>query len=359
MSLICHCYTCNVKYPTKAYIFSSNNEDEQNIIIQICKRILEAIQHKHTSTEISYDDNIMLHKQIRNINEIENLINKEFIQLFEHKILRKEIKKLPIGIWRIGFKWDEFNNDSLIKNILKISREWYYNFTKYFQKIDDQKRDIGTFNSFNPDLNNKNEDELKQCLLDNLKNYLLGFEYLIDYSWNLYDNYEGNFIFASNSGIFIVVETKYLNVKKNEYNDISISSLNNDVKDQSLKYKDKVAMEFNGKYITLLGATLICDLDANSLDKVTFEFNDNDEIIARHIKEVHDFSPRRYNEFNGFNNLDKYEVTDDKFDGLQTLSSQNNQDTTSILQGTITKVAAAAAVGYMIYRTFSRGNHSN
>lgn len=218
MSLICHCYTCNVKYPTKTYIFSSNNEDEQNIIIQICKRILEAIQHKHTSTEISYDDNIMLHKQIRNINEIENLINKEFIQLFENKILRKEIKKLPIGIWRIGFKWDEFNNDSLIKNILKISREWYYNFTKYFQKIDDQKRDIGTFNSFNPDLNNKNEEELKQYLLDNLKNYLLGFEYLIDYSWNLYDNYEGNFIFASNSGIFIVIETKYLNVKKNEYN---------------------------------------------------------------------------------------------------------------------------------------------
>ncbi|GBB96813.1 hypothetical protein RclHR1_02840010 [Rhizophagus clarus] len=331
MSLNCHCYTCNVKYPTNAYI-SSNNEDEQNIIIQICKRIFEAIQHKHTSTEISYDGNIMLHRQIRNIIEVENFINKEFNQLFEDKILRKEMKKLPFGIWRIGFQWNEFDNDFLIKNILKISRKWCYNFIKYFQRIDDQKRKIGATNSYNPD----------KILLNNLKFYLLGFEYLIDYSWKSYDDdncYEGNFIFASDSGIFIVVEAKWLNVKS-ENNYLIKSTLTNDVKDQSLKYKEKVSIEFNGKYVALIGATFTMDDD-----KATFDFIDHDEIIAKHIKEIHEFSTPRYDD--EFNELDRF----------QTLTSQNN--TTSVLQGTITKITAAAAVGYIIYRAFSRSSNSD
>jgi hypothetical protein len=310
MSLNCHCYTCNVKYPTKSYI-SSNDEDEQNIIIQICKRIFEAIQHKHTSTEISYDGNIMLHGQIRNINEIENFINKEFSQLFENKILSKETKKLPIGIWRIEFKWNEIDNDSLIKNILEISGNWYYNFTKYFQKMDDQKE-------FNPDLS-KSEEELKKFLLDNLKIYILGFKYLIDYSWKSYDDsndcYEGNFIFASNSGIFIVIEAKWLNVK-GVNNDVRKPNNVSDIKD----YKDKASIEFNGNFVTLLGATFMEDLSSN---EAKFEFIDNDEIIAQHIEEIRDFSTQKNDK------LDEL----DELDGFQTLTDQNNQTTTSVLQG--------------------------
>ena len=71
MSLTCHCYSCNIECSAKSYI-SSSNEDEQNLILQICKRIFEAIQIKHTSTEISYDGSIMLYRKIRNINEVEN-----------------------------------------------------------------------------------------------------------------------------------------------------------------------------------------------------------------------------------------------------------------------------------------------
>src|SRR5688500_18266758 len=111
MSLTCHCYSCNIECSAKSYI-SSNNEDEQSLILQICKRIFEAIKDKHISTEISYNESTKKHRQICNINEVENCINKTFNQLFNDNLLLKEIKKLSIGVWRIEFRWTGFDNDS-------------------------------------------------------------------------------------------------------------------------------------------------------------------------------------------------------------------------------------------------------
>ncbi|RIA88623.1 hypothetical protein C1645_826085 [Glomus cerebriforme] len=346
MSLNCHCYSCNIKYPSNTYIISSNNEDEQNLIMQICKRIFESIQLNHNSTEISYDGNKMLHGQIRNINEVENCINKEFNQLFESKLLDKEIKKLPIGIWRIGFKWDEFNNDTLIKGLLKISRKSYSDFSRYLQSIDSQKRNI-------------NEEKLKKHLIDNLEGYLPGVEYLFECTWKSYDDnnncYEGEFIFASNSGIFIVVGAKWLNVKCGRNTRRSINLSRNDVKDQALNHKDKASEEFNGKYVALLGATFTNDLDMDSSENPTFEFINNDGVIAQHLKEICDFS-RRYDG----------SQTPLSYDSYNSYNSYNNQATISVQQaaqegsvmntGIIAKIAAAAAAGYVIYQTFSRNN---
>jgi hypothetical protein len=264
-------------------------------------RIFEAIQNKHTSTEISCDENAMLHKQIRNIDEVNNCIDEEFSQLFKNNLLRKGIKKIPIGVWRIEFRWTEFNNDSLIKDLLKISREWYDSFIKYLQKINGQKRNIWS-----------SEGELqRQQLLRNLRKYLPGFEYLLEYSWKLYDDdncHEGDFIFASDYGIFIVVEVKWLNLR-NEHNLRKSENVSrNDVRTQVSKYKNIALENFSGKYIAVLGATF-----TNNLDEITLEFIDNDEIIVQYLNEIHGPS-RRYNEF-------------------QTPLSYNDQSTTSVQQG--------------------------
>ncbi|CAG8453826.1 14817_t:CDS:2 [Rhizophagus irregularis] len=133
MNVSCRCYNCNTNIPTNTYV-SSNNSDKQNLVLQICKGIFEAIQNENTTADISCS---MSHKQIRNTNEVEECINKEFGQLFRNNVLRKEISSYSIfNTWRIRFKWSEFNNDSLIKNLLKISKEWYNPFTNYLQRID-------------------------------------------------------------------------------------------------------------------------------------------------------------------------------------------------------------------------------
>ncbi|CAB4405425.1 unnamed protein product [Rhizophagus irregularis] len=239
MNVSCRCYNCNTNIPTNTYV-SSNNSDKQNLVLQICKGIFEAIQNENTTADISCS---MSHKQIRNTNEVEECINKEFGQLFRNNVLRKEISSYSIfNTWRIRFKWSEFNNDSLIKNLLKISKEWYNPFTNYLQRID-------------------------------------RFDYLIEYSWNsYYNNYcYGDFVFASYSGIFIKVT---VNTKDGH-------------RFQSLKNKNKSLENFEGKYVTLLRATYNHDEDDS--ENATLEFiDDSDEIIVQNLKKIHTTSLQRY-----------------------------------------------------------------
>ncbi|CAB4473299.1 hypothetical protein RhiirA5_357123 [Rhizophagus irregularis] len=305
MNVSCRCYNCNTNIPTNTYV-SSNNSDKQNLVLQICKGIFEAIQNENTTADISCS---MSHKQIRNTNEVEECINKEFGQLFRNNVLRKEISSYSIfNTWRIRFKWSEFNNDSLIKNLLKISKEWYNPFTNYLQRIDSQ-------------MSNKRfyEQNGKDDILDNLKNLLPGFDYLIEYSWNsYYNNYcYGDFVFASYSGIFIKVT---VNTKDGH-------------RFQSLKNKNKSLENFEGKYVTLLRATYNHDEDDS--ENATLEFiDDSDEIIVQNLKKIHTTSLQRYD-----NNRNREEEIVDQ---IATVAA-------GAVVG-IAAVAAVAGVGFLAYK---------
>ena len=124
MSVSCRCYNCNTNISTNTYV-SSNNNDKQNLVLQICKGIFEAIQNENTIADISCS---MSHRQIRNTNEVEECINEEFSQLFRNNILHKEIRRLPSGIWRIIFTWSGFDIEKLSKGLFDITRKWYYFF---------------------------------------------------------------------------------------------------------------------------------------------------------------------------------------------------------------------------------------
>ncbi|CAG8453820.1 14816_t:CDS:2 [Rhizophagus irregularis] len=253
MSLVCHCYSCNVDYPEIIYPSS----DMQNLILQICKGIFEAIQNKNTSAEIICS---ILHEQIHNINEIENCIN------------------------------EEFNHQK--------RNEW----------LSDKDTNI-------------NKDELKQNLLDNLEDYLPGFKYLFEYSWDSYDDdnnlHKGDFIFASDSGVFIVVEV-----------DITHEDA---VKTKALKCKSKASEKYVGKYITLIGATF-----TNS----TIELIDiNDEIIIQNLKKFHKFSQ-------SFNNN---QITYPEINHNQLTHPSQQEESPSIsVAGAVVGITAAAAIGYVI-----------
>jgi hypothetical protein len=315
MSLNCHCYRCNiVEYSANAY-FSLNNEDEQNLILQICVGILKAIQEEKFSIEISYNGSSLTHKQINNITQVENCIDREFNQLFKSNKLHKKINKLPIGIWKIEFEWTD--KDFIIKRLLKILREWFNPFTNYLQKIDNQKRNQLS-------LDHSNDGKLKQYLLNNLKNYFPGFEYILEYSWKSYDNNNckhGDFIFASDSGIFIVVKAKWLNVRREL--DVIKSRIFNSKEDriQVLEYKSKVSEEFNGKFITVLGVIFTNNFDEND---VKLKFVDNDGIIAKHFEEIYGFSHSK-TKYESHNECQPFLRSRDNFEDF----SLNNQTTAS------------------------------
>jgi hypothetical protein len=297
MSVSCHCYKCNTDYQTSFYL-SSNNNDKQNLILQICKGIFEAIQNENTTAEITCS---MSHRQISNTNEVEDCINEEFGQLLRNNVLRKEIKSFSFYTWRIRFKWSGFNNDSLIKNLLKISKEWYDPFTNYLQKLNNQKSNNWFY-----------EQNGKDDILDNLKNHLSGFKYLIEYSWRShYNNINcyGDFVFASDSGIFIVVT---VNARDG----------------RALKYKNKASENFEGKYIALLGATY------NHVED-TFEFiDDDDEIIMQKFKEIHHNNnslQRYYNNRIETNSLQRYNNNRIETNSLQRYG--NNRIETLVREG--------------------------
>ncbi|EXX63669.1 hypothetical protein GLOIN_2v1470997 [Rhizophagus irregularis DAOM 181602=DAOM 197198] len=193
----------------------------------------------------------------------------------------------------------------------------YDPFTNYLQQIDHQKR-----NEWLSDKDtNINKDELKQNLLDNLEDYLPGFKYLFEYSWDSYDDdnnlHKGDFIFASDSGVFIVVEV-----------DITHEDA---VKTKALKCKSKASEKYVGKYITLIGATF-----TNS----TIELIDiNDEIIIQNLKKFHKFSQ-------SFNNN---QITYPEINHNQLTHPSQQEESPSIsVAGAVVGITAAAAIGYVI-----------
>ncbi|GBB96814.1 hypothetical protein RclHR1_02840011 [Rhizophagus clarus] len=310
----CFCYNCNTDYPTLTSL-SSNNSDKQNLILQICNGIFKAIQNEKTMAEIVCS---MSHRQLRNINEVEACINEEFRQLFINNVLRKEINSFLISTWRIRLKWSEFNNDSLIRNLLLISKKWYDPFTSYLQKMNSQKRNKWFYE--------QNGDE---GILNNLKEHLPGFKYLIEYTWRQsYYNCYGGFVFASDSGIFIEVTVNARNGRRFQASE-----------------------NFEGKYVTLLRATY--NYDEDDSEKATLEFiHDNDEIIMQFLKEIYNNnSLQRYNNNNRIetNSLQRY----DNNRNVALLRDEQIEQIAEIAAGAVVGIAAVAAVagvGYLAYK---------
>uniref|UniRef100_U9UGZ9 Uncharacterized protein n=1 Tax=Rhizophagus irregularis (strain DAOM 181602 / DAOM 197198 / MUCL 43194) TaxID=747089 RepID=U9UGZ9_RHIID len=298
MSLNCHCYRCNiVDYSANAY-FSLNNEDEQNLILQICVGILKAIQDEKFSIDISYNGSSLTHKQINNITQVENCIDREFNQLFRNNQKRNKLVS-----------------------------------------------------------DHSNDGKLKQYLMNNLKNHFPGFEYIIEYSWKSCDNNNcyGDFIFASDSGIFIVIKAKWLNVRRGPNVRKSRISSNKEDKIQVSEYKSKVSEEFNGKFIIVLGVIFTNNLDENN---VILKFVDDDGMIAKHFKEVYGFSyPKTkyesYDECQIFlQNRDNFEDSSHNYQTAASTRQVDDPSYGSVATRALSGIAAIVAAGYMFYQTF-------
>ncbi|CAG8845337.1 4039_t:CDS:1, partial [Racocetra persica] len=60
----CKCLECSIpSFKNSSYVY---NKDKQNVILQVCKKILSGIQMEHNRAELLYDRKPMTHNQISN-----------------------------------------------------------------------------------------------------------------------------------------------------------------------------------------------------------------------------------------------------------------------------------------------------
>ncbi|CAG8439890.1 12986_t:CDS:2 [Dentiscutata heterogama] len=234
----CKCLECSIpSFKNSSYTF---NKDKQNIVLQVCKKILSAIQLEHNRAELFYDRNSLTHENIINYHDIKKFIDHEFKDLINsNKLFYEKYNQI--------FKWSIYKDVSI------------------------------------------QEHRLKSQLIQNLSTYLPGFKYLYTFEWNYVLNKphygQGDFIFASDSGVFCVVEVKHMKTITGSTARKARNLARKVVGLQALKYKMLALKKFEKQQITVISAIFINGLnwDMNENDVQLIFVNDIDKKIAQVI----------------------------------------------------------------------------
>ncbi|RHZ70850.1 hypothetical protein Glove_265g12 [Diversispora epigaea] len=311
------------------------NKDESNLFLQICKSIFKDILLGERNLNFIFNNQIMkqleqvkmIHGTLDKNTSIEENINKEFQNIFNLKkvshpeyIYNDDNKEKNIissnnkDIEDIGSSNKEENSElnrlmrcqeidqQLIENLLLISRKWYYPFTEYLQKL--HKSQWQKFNTssllFTTDMM---ERKLKRQLITDTNKYIPGFKYLFQNDWQVIDKQsqygQGDLIFASDYGILLVVEVKYLNPTQSKSKRRGRNMRRNFVKEQTEKYKFKAMEKFLNMNVAVIGAYFIneIDWDKGTEEETLIFIGEIDEMIAKAVKKLeNDFKLQRRNE---------------------------------------------------------------
>ncbi|CAG8446951.1 17379_t:CDS:2 [Gigaspora rosea] len=259
--------------------------DKQNLILQVCKKILSGIQLDHNRAELLYDRNSMIHNQINNYHDIKNFIDHEFKDLINsNKLFYEKYDGTTKRPNKLIFHWT-INLDDLLGKLFNLSSKWYLPFTKYL-RIRHKKQILKW--SLYKDISVK-EHLLKSYLINNLSYYLPGFKYLYTFEWNYVLNKphygQGDFIFASDSGVFCVVEVKHMKTITGSTARKARNMARKVVGLQALKYKLLALKKFDKQQLTVISAIFINGLNwnKNENDVYLIFVNDVDKKIAQVI----------------------------------------------------------------------------
>ncbi|CAG8838146.1 25504_t:CDS:1, partial [Racocetra persica] len=185
---------------------------------------------------------------------------------------------------KLIFHWAP-NVEELLGKLLHISSKWYVPFNEYLYKR--HKKQIYKWSMHN-DVSAK-EHQLKSQLLKNLSTYLPGFKYLYTFEWNYVLNKphygQGDFIFASDFGIFCVVEVKHLRTITGSSARKARNMARKIVGLQALKYKMLALKKYENQQLTVVSAIFINGLSwhKNKDDVYLIFVNEIDKKIAQVI----------------------------------------------------------------------------
>ncbi|CAG8509357.1 11949_t:CDS:2 [Ambispora gerdemannii] len=124
------------------------------------------------------------------------------------------------------------------------------------------------------------EDELKNYLINRIHRICPGFKYLIDFEWEVKSKRgKGDLIFGSDYGVYLIIETKFLNTESGKTAQVSRHDARLKVKEQAERYKEIATERFYAEAVKIIGATF-----TNEDNKI--HFLDGDEKIARFVSEA-------------------------------------------------------------------------
>ncbi|RIA80460.1 hypothetical protein C1645_866802 [Glomus cerebriforme] len=237
-----------------------NDERQRTFILGICSKILS---HPFRITNSS------LHLETYNFH-VHNCFNQFEID----KLLQEAFQSNNVYVYRsyssiyVDFKIDTLNN------VLPICKQWFQPSIKSLVRLDEEKRRLWNQN-FN---GNHSEEIMKNDLINNIDIILPGFNYLIDFEWKANESYYhygvGDLIFGSDYGVYIVIETKWLNM--NSGKSVARNHARNEVKTQAKRYRQFAQEKFTVKVI---GSSYTNDTVNNAIQFV----DSQDEEIAKFI----------------------------------------------------------------------------
>ncbi|CAG8505776.1 6156_t:CDS:2 [Acaulospora morrowiae] len=150
----------------------------------------------------------------------------------------------------------------------------------YLQSIDKREEWKNFYKYSNP---KHPEDEVKNVLIDRIDVICPGFEYLVDFDWEVERGYsnkgKGDLIFGSDCGVYLIVETKSLHPGSGRTAQVSRHNSRHKVKEQANRYRE-IAIRRFGINAKVIGATF-----TNEDYQIHF-LDDYDEQIAKHNPET-------------------------------------------------------------------------
>ncbi|CAB4398871.1 unnamed protein product [Rhizophagus irregularis] len=242
-----------------SFFYGVDVDDEQQriFVLDICTEILSSSTDTYNCFDISKYKGLYIDKLLKLVFQ-SNDVN---AHLLHHSLVRVDF------------------NENTLANVLQICKVWFQPYVRNLKRTDREKRREWDQNKniYHP------EEKMKNYLINNIDKIFPGFNYLVDFEWCVNEDYLhygiGDLIFGSDYGVYIVIETKWLNTNTGKTAQVSRNIARNKVKYQSITYKKYAQEKFALKVI---GASFTND------EENAIQFVDNqDERIASIIKYYH------------------------------------------------------------------------
>ncbi len=239
-----------------------DDENQRIFVHKICSKILShPLEQIDAILSIDHDD-YYAHYFIDEL--LQEVFQSEGVKVTQHYN--------PNSIC-IDYQMDTLNDT------LPICKEWFQPHIEDLKRSDKRTRKEWEkhYEEDHPEYIMKNE------LIKKTKK--IGFNYFIDFEWNTeQDNHHygsGDLIFGSDYGVYIIIETEWLNKKDSAHARRSRIDARNKVKHQAQIYKQFAEEKFKNKAIKVIGASYTND------SKLRFVDNQDEEIakmIEKHYR---------------------------------------------------------------------------
>ncbi|EXX54734.1 hypothetical protein RhiirA1_529065 [Rhizophagus irregularis] len=222
-----------------SYVIDINNEKQRSLILNICFQILSFPYQEETESLLLGFFEFSSHDDVTKL--LQKVFGENGIIIMCH--VTKANSKMEFYV-----NYDK----TLLERIMPIIKDWYKPFVNELQnqhnvKVKEWKENYDIDHS---------EDILRNRIIDNINDLLPGFNYFVDFKWSYNDDNDNNYSVCENEigdlifrsdygGIYLVIETKWLNNNHGDKAKKARIDGINDVKERTLKYKELAKKRFN------------------------------------------------------------------------------------------------------------------